>query len=175
MKWSNRVEIVESTNDRVVVRETPCYGAGFLFLAFGMFIPVVMTNGHSHKEGLAVGAIASAWMLFLGLYSLIESQFTASRGDVFRIRRSLFGVQRTREYPLELIQSILLRKTWSDRHGDGLRLQFTTGKTKDLTMSLHFQYLGDEQLSLDRSIQAFRKHHKAVPNRRGRQNTTTKV
>jgi hypothetical protein len=156
MKWSNRVEIVEQTNDRIVVRETPCYGAGILFLIIGLLIPLLITSAHPKKEGSVVEVIASAWMLFMGFYSLVESQFTASRGEVLRVRRSLFGVQKTREYPLEQIRSVLLRKTW--RCGDGLQMQFTTGKKKDLTMSLHFQYLGDEQLTLDRSIHAFRMH-----------------
>lgn len=160
MKWSNRVEIVEQTNNLLVVRETACYGAAFLFLTFGILIPVMMMS-RPETKGWIVGAIASIWMLWLGIYSLLETNITVRRGKGLRVERSLLGIQRTSDYSLAQIQGIILRRTW--RRGEGLGLQFTSGKVKNLTASLHFQRLGTEQLALEHSIRVFRRHHKSIP------------
>jgi hypothetical protein len=150
MRWGNNLELVERTNHRAVVIEPAHYPAGFFFLVIGASNVVAMLSGNPARLEPIVLVIA-AWVVGLGLYCCVNSTFMADHTEAsLRVRRAIWGVAWERRYPFNEIEAVTIRKTWT--HGNGLALRLISGKSKSLTLSLHFQLLEPEQAALTHAI-----------------------
>lgn len=158
MKLARKVSIIEQTNDQVTVCELASSGIGAGFFAFAIGAVLFVANSAHENGQLIVGSLVTVWFCLLGLYCCVESRFGVSRGGGFWIKRSLFGLEKTKKYPLEKVCGVVHQETLK---GNGLQLQLASGRKKGLTMSLHYQYMGDEALALDSAIRAFKKRSRA--------------
>lgn len=153
MRWGNNLKLVERTNQRAVVIEPAHYAAGFFFWLMGASGVVATLRDPPRLQLILL--VFAAWLLGLGLYCCVDSTFVADHFEAsLRVRRALWGLEWEHRYPFSEIEAVIIRKTVM--HGSGLALRLTSGKSKSLTLSLHFQLLEMEQAALGHAVRAGR-------------------
>jgi hypothetical protein len=151
MRLGNNVKLVEHTNQRVVVAEPGHYPAGFFCLLSGALSILLLLNRNPHRLGPITLTVTAAWLLGLGLFCCLNSTFTADYAETsLLVHRAVWAVEWERRYPFTEIEAVSIRKTRTG--GNGLLLRLISGKSKSLTLSLHFQLLYTEQAALDHAI-----------------------
>ena len=154
----DRLTVLEQTRDRIVLQERSHSALALVFLFLGMLALAASANRWNAGGDLTpawLGLSASGVLLCLGLYCLIESTFSVGQiKGVFQIRRRIGWLRIDRNYPVDKVNRVFERHTGK---GAGLRLELTSGREKDLTLSTAYFDLSGQAGTLNQFIQAARK------------------
>lgn len=122
----SHVREVERSDQHCVIEETARMRAALLFGALGLLTIVAFRR--------AENTLLALWFGSWSLYSSVRSSFIADRRrGVLVVRRRVLTWSIERVYESATIDRIYVRGTM---RGSGLAIRFTSGRSKNLTMSL---------------------------------------
>jgi hypothetical protein len=125
---SQRLTLHESSADRLVLIEKPHYVYAFFFTVCACALLAIVVAGYRATTLVLAGLV----FLGLGLWGMVRSTFTVRRDRrVFGVERRLGWMRMMREYPVDEIARVY---EWKSIRGTLLRMEFASGKRKNLTM-----------------------------------------
>ena len=158
MELLRRLEVLEQTSDRFVVQENPHRLIGSPFIAFGTVAIIGFITEHQRPSanigGTIVVSVTSTLLIALGLSALIRSVVSLDRdAGILRVRRRVLGIDIEKHYEIQKVKQVFERKT---RKGNGLRLELSDGRKKNLTIWTEYQSLTKEVGAFNHLIHATR-------------------
>jgi hypothetical protein len=169
MELLRRLEVLEQTSDRIVVQENPHPLIGSMFIAFGTVGIIGFISEHRRPSanigGAIVVGVTAILLIALGLSALIRSVVSLDRNaGILRVRRRVLGIDIEKHYEIQRVKQVFERQT---RKGNGLRLELSDGRKKNLTLWTEYRSLTKEVGAFNHLIHAIRTL--AVSNRDGTQ------
>jgi hypothetical protein len=131
-----RLTLHESSRERLVLIEDPHYVYAAFFSVsgctlMGMVLSGVLVSGRAIRGALFLTGIGAGFVA-LALWGMVRSTFALSRGEgTLRIQRRLGWLRVARVYPIAEIKRVL---EWSSIRGTLLRIEFVSGRRKNLTL-----------------------------------------
>jgi hypothetical protein len=131
-----RLTLHESSHDRLVLIEDPHYVYAAFFTVCGcalliMVLSAALVSGRTVRGAPALTGIGLAF-LALGLWGMVRSTFAIDRDHAtLSVQRRLGWLRFARIYPIAEISRVF---EWSSIRGTLLRIEFVSGKRKNLTL-----------------------------------------
>ncbi len=169
MELLRRLEVLEQTSDRIVVQENPHQLIGSMFIAFGTVEIIGFISEHQRQSanigGTIVASVTAILLIALGLSALIRSVVSLDRNaGILCVRRRVLGIDIEKHYEIQRVKQVFERQA---RKGNGLRLELSDGRKKNLTLWTEYLSLAKEVGAFNHLIHATRT--RAVSNRDGTQ------
>jgi hypothetical protein len=134
-KIRHRLDVLEDSRERIVLRERPHRGLGVVFCLCGLGLLGLRVFG-SPRPGqgglLTVMVGFGLGFLSFGVFCLVESTITVSleSGELW-IRRRIGFLKSDKRYPVQDVKRVVTR---SSGKGSGLSLELGSGRTRNLTL-----------------------------------------
>jgi hypothetical protein len=130
-----RLDVLEDSKQRIVLRERPHRGVGTVFCLCGLALLslLVLRKPQPGQGGLLTVMVGfGLGFLSFGVFCLVESTITLSLASrELWIRRRIGWLKSDKRYPVQDVKRVFTR---SSGKGSGLSVELETGKKKGLTL-----------------------------------------
>jgi hypothetical protein len=129
-----RLDVLEDSKERVVLRERPHRGLGTIFGLCGLsLLSLLALRKPQPGQGVLLTLIVCAGLAFLsfGAFCLVESTISVSLASrELWIRRRIGWLKSDKRYPVQDVKRVFTR---SSGKGSGLGVELAPGRKKNLT------------------------------------------